>query len=131
MIFGDKKKILPHEAVEYFWALGEFNVVPVITWSFDGNIITTNQAYLDLIGYTREDFEKGRISWRKITPKEYLSFDEKCIEELKVQRIATTYEKIYIRKDGEKIWVRLHNASADFGAAKKGVAIIIGIDGEA
>ncbi len=125
MIFGDKSKITPHEAHELFWLFFELNVVPMATWSFDGKFINVNQALLDLIGYSKEEFEENRISWAELTPIEYLPIDEKCMEQLKSQHIAIPYEKEYLRKDGTQISVRIHSASHDLGASGKGIAIII------
>lgn len=128
MIIGDKRKVLLHEAAEDFWALMELNVVPIITWTFDGKITTANDAFLELIGYSRDDFEKKKVSWKDLTPKEYLHLDERCISELHSERIAHPYEKEFVRKDKKKIKVRLHNATHDLGVSRKGVAIIIGLD---
>lgn len=128
MIIGEKRKILLHEAAEDFWTLMEMNVVPIITWTFDGRITTCNDAFLELIGYDREDFEKKKISWKELTPSEYLHLDEKCISELHSERIAHPYEKEFIRKDKKRVKVRLHNATHDLGVSRKGIAIIIGLD---
>ncbi|HSX03310.1 MAG TPA: PAS domain-containing protein [Rhabdochlamydiaceae bacterium] len=128
MILGEKRKTLLHEAAENFWALMEMNVVPIITWTFDGKVTTANDAFLELIGYSRDDFEKRKVSWKDITPSEYHHLDERCISELHSERIAPPYEKEFIRKDKKKVKVRLHNATHDLGVSRKGVAIIIGLD---
>lgn len=125
MIFGDRKEIKPHEAHEYFWDLFELNVVPMITWNQEGAILNCNQAFLDLLGYTKEDFENRVVTWKMLTPPECFPYDQKCIEELKTQHIATAYEKAYICKDGKVIKVRVHNASDHFSESGRGVAIIV------
>jgi PAS domain S-box-containing protein len=99
-------------ASNYFWQLANFNVVPVITWDFDGHVLSANNAYLDLIGYTRDDFNKGKINWRSITPSEFVHLDDQCMKELQTKEIAKPYEKIYIRKDGSRVKIRLYNARA-------------------
>jgi PAS domain S-box-containing protein len=118
------EKIADATAAQFFWYLQDFNAIPVITWGSKGEILTVNDAYLDLIGYSRDDFEKGRINWKEITPKNYLPLDEKCIKELEHQEIATVYEKEYVRKDGSNVKVRLYNARAQ-GSENQCVAAII------
>ena len=103
----------------------EMNVVPMATWDFEGDFLNVNQALLDMLGFSGEDF--SRISWKEITPEEYRSLDAKCIEELRSQPIATVYEKEYVVKDGSRVKVRLHNACPDQGISKKGVVIIVPI----
>lgn len=128
MIFGDKSAIKPHEAFELFWLLFELNVVPMATWSFDGAFLNANQAMLDLLGYSSEEFAAKEISWKALTPPEYIPLDNQCIEELQGQHIASSYEKEYLRSDGERVRVRVHNASHDLGSSKKGVVIAIALD---
>jgi PAS domain S-box-containing protein len=126
MIFGKKSEIRPHMGDELFWLLFEMEILPMATWSFEGKILSCNQPFLDLLQITSEDLEGGNYSWIEATPKEFRALDEKCIEALKNQHIAPAYVKEYIRKDGSRIRVRMHNATADFGASGIGVVVIVG-----
>ncbi|NGX39483.1 MAG: hypothetical protein KR126chlam1_00812 [Chlamydiae bacterium] len=128
MIFGDRKAIKPHEAHELFWLMFDIEIVPMATWSFDGAILNANKAFLEMIGYTQEEFESKAISWISLTPKEYLPLDNRCIEELKGQHVASPYEKEYMRKDGTRIKARLHNICHDLGASGKGLVVIVPLD---
>lgn len=130
MILGDQSAILPNEAHELFWKIFEMNVVPMATWDFEGHILNANQAFLDLIGYSQQDLQKKKISYKKITPPEYQHLDENCQKELQTQFIALPFEKEYIRKDGKRINVRIHAATHDLGKSRKGVTIVIPLDGE-
>lgn len=124
MIFGDRNSINAQTAAEMFWLLFELNAVPMATWSFEGDVLNVNKAFLDMLGYTAEDFKQKKIRWKDLTPKEYLPRDEKCMQELKTHAIAHPYEKEYVCKDGSKIRVRLHNATHDLGKSHKGIVII-------
>jgi PAS domain S-box-containing protein len=70
----------------YLQQLMDFNVVPIITWSYDGGVLTANDAFLDLIGYTRDEMNSGKINWRSLTPPEYLPLDENCISNWRGRR---------------------------------------------
>lgn len=119
-----RERLTTEEAADYFQLLSDFNVVPIITWSTEGDIYSCNDAFLSLLGYTRHDWDSKMINWKDITPKEYLPLDEKCIQELKKNTIATPYEKEYIRKDGTRIRIRLYNGHFDT-ASKRGVGVIV------
>jgi PAS domain S-box-containing protein len=107
--------------------LMDFNVVPIIIWSFDGNVLSANDAFLDLIGYSRTEMDAGKINWRALTPPEYLPLDEHCIQELEKFPIATPYVKEYFRKDGSRVAIRLFNG-CDPEVPGQGVAMIIEIE---
>ena len=82
----------------------EIETIGVIFFSLDGRITETNEAFLKMSGYTRDDVEEGRVRWDKMTPPEWMSL---TIEEM--DRFGATgkigpYEKQYIRKDGTRWW---------------------------
>ncbi|MEH2088034.1 PAS domain S-box protein [Nostoc sp.] len=91
-----------------FSRLAESNIIGVIVTDMNnGFIIEANDAFLKMIGYTREDFSANQINWRKITPPEYLLLSEHSVEEVKTTGICKPFEKEYIRKDGDRISVLL------------------------
>ena len=69
------------------------NVVGIVIAAADGSIVETNDYYLDVIGYTREEFNAGLVNWRSITPPEWLPADEKALKELRETGRCETYRK--------------------------------------
>lgn len=86
------------------------NIVGVAIATPSGAVIEANDYYLQTIGYTREEFERGMIDWRAITPPEWLSADEQAIRELRERGACTPYEKEYVRRDGTRVAVILSDA---------------------
>ncbi len=86
------------------------NIVGVIIANAAGAILETNDYYLQLVGYTREDLQQGRVDWRAMTPPEWLLADERAIEELRTRGTCTPYEKEYVRSDGTRVPVLLVDA---------------------
>jgi PAS domain S-box-containing protein len=116
----------PDQAAVYLNHLMAFNVVPILTWSHDGGILSANDAFLSLIGYTRQDLEEGKINWKALTPAHYLPLDEHCMRQLESAPIADPYVKEYVRKDGSRVPVWLFNGRHP-DAPLQGIAMIVAI----
>jgi PAS domain S-box-containing protein len=101
---AEEKVCLAHDRLRRFI---DSNIVGVVIASADGKIIETNDYYLDMIGFTREEFESGKVDWRVITPPEWLRADEKAIHEMREHGSCTPYEKEYVRRDGTRVSVFL------------------------
>ena len=78
---------------------GEFDRVPEV-----------NDAFLELVGYSREDLLAGRLYWPDLTPPEYAPLDELAHEEGLRFGACTPFEKELIRKDGTRIPVLVATA---------------------
>ena len=72
-----------------------------------GRFSYVNQSLLELIGYTGEDVEQGKLRWDALTPREYLALDARAIAELKAVGRTAPYEKVYVAKDGRRVPVQI------------------------
>jgi len=86
-----------------FRRLLDSNIIGFMRVDFDGHILEANKAFLDMVGYTQDDLDSGRISGVAMTPAEYDSVDEWMRERLRTQGICTAIDKEYIRRDGSRI----------------------------
>jgi len=111
-------EIYAHEAAEFirnardqealrasetrFRRLFESNIVAIVRGV--GPVCSeANQAYLDLIGATRDDLEAGRISWRAVTAPEYRELDERMARQLLEDGLCQPFEKELVRPDGTRV----------------------------
>jgi PAS domain S-box-containing protein len=78
--------------------------VGVIFFKTDGSITETNDAFLRMSGYSREDCEQGLVRWDKMTPPEWMPHSLLAVKEFNAVGRTTPYEKQYIRKDGSRWW---------------------------
>jgi PAS domain S-box-containing protein len=99
--------IQAHEKLRRYF---DANIIGIILGNPLGDIIEANDYYLDMIGYTREEFEQGMVTWRGLTPPEWLPADEYAINELREKGVCTPYEKEYFRRDGTRVPVYLSDA---------------------
>src|SRR5258708_31242717 len=104
--------------------LVDSNIGGIIIWDFQGRIIDANQAFLDIVGYAREDLVSGRLRWTELTPAKWRDADEQAIAELKAAGTVQPREKEYFRKDGSRVPVLL--GAATFGDHQdEGVAFVL------
>ncbi len=86
-----------------FSRLVEANIIGVILVSSNGTILEANDAFLRIVGYSREDLHNGLLNWYEMTPPEYYAQDEQILQELFTSGSYTPFEKEYICKDGNRV----------------------------
>ncbi len=72
----------------------------------DGTKINVNDAYLRIVGHTRE--ETFGVSYWDLTPKEYEPAEKELLRQLAETGRYGPYEKEYLHKDGHRVPVRLN-----------------------
>jgi len=87
----------------------ESTIAGIVSGEFD-RIPEANDAFLDLVGYTRDDLHSGRLHWPDLTPPEYIALDEIAHEEGLRFGACTPFEKELIRKDGTRVPVLVATA---------------------
>lgn len=104
--------------------LVESNVIGIVFWDLDGNITAANDAFLKMVGYSRQDLLSGKIRWTDITPAEFREADERAIAEIRAAGSCRPFEKDYVRKDGNRVPVLLGCALFE-GSRDEGVAFVL------
>jgi len=101
------------------------DIIGIFIWNFDGRILEANDAFLRIVGYEREDLLSGRLSWREMTPVEWVEPREKqSLPELRRTGTVRPYEKEYFRKDGSRVLVLIGEAYFEEGG-DEGVAFVL------
>jgi PAS domain S-box-containing protein len=102
--------------------LVDANIVGIVIWDFQGRIIETNQAFLDIVGYAREDL--ASLRWTELTPAEWRDVDDQAFAELKAAGTVQPREKEYFRKDGSRVPVLVARAVFEWNP-DEGVAFVL------
>jgi PAS domain S-box-containing protein len=96
-----------HQSEARYRRLFESNLIGVTFACVSGEIVHANDAFLDMIGYSREDLNAGRLNWVALTPSEYRLQTRAKIQEMMTTGTFAPYQKEYIRKDGTRIQVQV------------------------
>jgi PAS domain S-box-containing protein len=104
--------------------LVDANIIGIVIFTLDGQITEANEAFLAMVGYSREDLRSGRISYIGMTPPEWQAATFNAMEQLKAGRTCRPYEKEYIRRDGSHVPVLVGPALFE-GSKNEGVAFIL------
>lgn len=91
----------------------EIGTVGVVFFDLAGGITDANDAFLRMIGYTREELEAGAVRYENLTPREWTWRDEQTIHELLERGESIPFEKQYTHKDGSLIWIHCSGKMLD------------------
>jgi two-component system, cell cycle sensor histidine kinase and response regulator CckA len=105
-----------------FRAVVESDMLATFFWREDGGVSEANDAFLAIVGYTKDDVQAGRVSWAAMTPPECHARDQDALAEVVRTGRCVPYEKEYLRKDGRRVPILLGAASLAGGG---GVAFAI------
>ncbi|GGM48985.1 hypothetical protein GCM10008956_26440 [Deinococcus arenae] len=81
--------------------------IGIAAGTLDGQLVEVNDAYLHLLGYTRADFDAGRINWVALTPDSERAGDEAAFARAFTHGASGWYEKTMLDRHGQPIPVEV------------------------
>ena len=93
--------------------LVQSGVVGIVISDPEGNIHEANDAFLSIVGYSRDDLRDGAVSGRTLNTPERDRTDAVARRQLATQGIAQPWEKELFRKDGSRVAVLTGVATLD------------------
>jgi PAS domain S-box-containing protein len=102
--------------------LVDANIIGIFTWDIDGRILEANDAFLQMVGYDREDIAQGRMRWNDMTPPDWRR--TQWWQEETRTGLREPFEKEYFRKDGSRVPVLIGEATFE-GTGNQGVAWVL------
>jgi PAS domain S-box-containing protein len=101
-------------------ALMGSNIIGVfITEGDRGEVIESNDTFLRMTGYSREDLAQRKINWLDMTAPEYHALTEYAHLQLDFQSDLTPYEKDYVCKDGTRLPVLVGGVMVNRATSQK------------
>ncbi len=91
------------EVMSRYKALFDSNMFGLAATDFQDTIISANDAFLSMVGYSQEDIDNGMLKWSAISPSKYDTADIEKMSELLMHKSIVPFEKEYIHKDGHVV----------------------------
>lgn len=105
-------------------ALRASDFVGVLEFTAAG-ILEANDAFLNLIGHTRDELPSGRLSWRAVSPPEDAELDSQKLADLVASGECKPFEKEFLRPDGVRVPVLIGASLLDPAPQWRAVALVI------
>ncbi len=104
--------------------LVDSNIIGICIFDFDGRIMEANDAFLDIVGYCRDDLISDRLRWTALITSEWGGAVERALAELASTGTCRPLEIEYSRKDDSRVPVLV--GAATFGElGHQGVAFVV------
>lgn len=109
--------------------LVDANIIGIFTWRIPQRdskdfLLEVNDAFLQMLGYDRDEYVSGRMPRFGLTPPEWRERDTQTLAELRQFGVCRPFEKEYFRKDGSRVPVLIGAASFD-ATRTEGVAFVV------
>jgi len=104
--------------------LVDANILGIATWSVEGAVLASNEAFLRMVQYDHEDVAAGRVRWWDMTPADWRERAERALAEVIQTGTAQPFESEFFRKDGSRVPV-LIGATLFQQGGKDGVAFVL------
>jgi two-component system CheB/CheR fusion protein len=91
------------------------DAVGVLIFDESGMLIDSNETYQKMSGFSKEEISSRRLTWRTMTPPEYMEVSEQQMEGVVRSGRIGPYEKECLRKDGSRSWMIFAGATLGDG----------------
>ncbi len=105
----------------------EASIIGILFATPEGAIVDANEAFLNMIGYSRQALDAGCIRWDELTPPQYAELDAQKWQEVIQTGQCAPYEKQYIHKEGYLIDVLIAAALISSAVPTTCIAYVIDI----
>ena len=104
------------------------NVIGMMFSNLETGIIEdANNAFLDMIGYTKKEMEENSFNWENLTPPEFMDVSASAAAQIKSNGMCAPFQKQYFRKGGERVDVMIGSAILDEHNRQEVVTYVINI----
>jgi PAS domain S-box-containing protein len=96
-----------------FQRLAESNVIGVFSMEGDDAISEANQAFLEMLGRTRDELAGGRLEWSRLVPADRRAADEAALQRARRGERSAPWETTFFHASGKRVPVLVGVASVD------------------
>jgi PAS domain S-box-containing protein len=104
--------------------LVDANIIGIATWNVEGAVLASNEAFLRILQYDREDVAAGRVCWWEMIPADQRERADRALAEVIQTGTVQPFESEFFRKDGSRVPVLL-GATLFQEGGNDGVAFVL------
>ncbi len=113
-----------YEARQRLFAIVDSPLIGIAVWHADGRLLELNETFLNLWGYTREQFAAEQPTFEKLSPPANRERDLACLRAAVADGIPGPYVKELLRRDGSIMPV-LTGVTASSPIAAEGILFLL------
>src|ERR1700739_2692268 len=83
--------------------LVDANILGITMWNIEGAIVASNEAFLRMVQYDREDVVSGRVRWSDMIPVEWRERTKRALAKVMLTGTVQPFESELFRKDGTRL----------------------------
>lgn len=83
--------------------LFDSSLAGIVAGDISGRMFQCNDAFLRIVGYSREEFNDSFSSWLAVTPPEFQAISKHVVGEVLRTGLPRVYEKEYLTKGGGRV----------------------------
>jgi PAS domain S-box-containing protein len=106
-------RVALRDAQSRFDRLAESGIIGILTVDLNGSLLDANDAYLRMVGYTRDELRAGAIRWPDLTPPSQRPLIDRAVAQSLASGFAVPWEMELARKDGKRVPVLVGGATLD------------------
>lgn len=107
-----------------FRRLAESNIVGVMISEHAGRVQEANDAFLQMVGRTRNELEAGAVNCREMTPPSQMGKADRAISEMERTGACAPYETELMHHDGRTVPILIGSALLD-GRSETSVSFVL------
>jgi diguanylate cyclase (GGDEF)-like protein/PAS domain S-box-containing protein len=93
--------------------LVDSNIIGIYFWDASGTIAEANDAFLNLLGYSRDDLKAGKVHFKSINLQQHRDRTGRALQELERSGSTAPYEKEFMCANGAHVSVLVGSAFID------------------
>ena len=97
-----------------FVQLAESGIVGICVGNVYGDLLEANDFFLNLIGFSRREFDAGRVRWPERTPPEWAEAHHSAQDSLKRDGVAAPWKAELLHKNGHRVSVLMGIGTLDY-----------------
>lgn len=115
------------ESEKRYRSVVDSNLIGVIISDLESRtIVEANDAFLEMVGYSRDEFEDQGLNWDELTPDEFKPLNQKALQTILTHGQTEAFEKQYYRKDRSRVDVLLGGA-LQYGTRNRSITFVLDI----